>query len=91
MSELVNYLIDISIKRLTHPTSTHILLYPYTVYYQPVGARGRYDVPCHITEAERDAIASLWFMPLVCMTRSYEETRKVKTVFRYSRPKPISR
>ena len=70
----------ISKERLTHPTSIHVLLAPPPVKYTVSMPRGRYDFSIrHYTETERDAIASLWFMPFVVISRPSGLPRKVSS------------
>ena len=68
----------ISVERLTHPSSIHVLLAPPPIKYTISMPRGRYDFSIrHYNESERDAIASLWFMPFVVISRPDGQSRKV--------------
>ena len=68
----LSHLQDISMRRLTHPSSIHVLLAPPPVKYRLNGPARRYDFSIrHYTELEREAIASLWFMPFVVISRPY--------------------
>ena len=68
----------VSVESLTHPSSIHVLLAPPPVKYTFRMPGGRYDFSIrHYTESERDAIASLWFMPFVVISRPTGHIREV--------------
>ena len=80
---VVDKLKGISVEHLTHPSSIHVLLAPPPVKYTFNMPRGRYDFSIrHYTESERDAIASLWFMPFVVISRPDGKPRKVHSFTR---------
>ena len=68
---------------MAHPSSIHVLLAPPPVKYTFTMPRGRYDFSIrHYTESDRDAIASLWFMPFVVISRPSGHPRKVPSFAR---------